>query len=278
MLKGEVVSGSALFSVDDESMQTKLWHLKLAHLGERNLKELYSQKAFGEDKFQPLEFCEHCVLGKAHRVRFSTGEHKKKGTLDYIHLDLWGPAQTATRGGARYFLSLIDDYSRKLWVYVLKSKDQVFDVFKTWKALVENQTGKRVKRLRTDNGLEFCNREFNGFCAKHGIVRHRTVRSIPQQNGVAERMNRTLLERVRCMLTNAKMSKTFWGEAVVTAAYLINRSPSSAIDFKTPEEKWSGNPPKYDHLRIFGCPAFVHVKEGKLEPRAIKGVFIGYPE
>ena len=91
-------------------------------------------------------------------------------------------------------------------------------------------------------------------------------------------MNRTLLERVICMLTNAKMSKTFWGEAIVTAGYLINRSPSSAIDFKTPEEKWSGNPPKYDHLRIFGCPAFVHVKEGKLEPRAIKGVFIGYPE
>ena len=143
---------------------------------------------------------------------------------------------------------------------------------------MENQTGKKIKRLRTDNGLEFCNTEFDKFCAKYGIARHKTVRYTPQQNGLAERMNRTLLERVRCMLTNAGLSKAFWGEAVVTAAYLINRSPSSAIGFMTPEQKWSGSTPKYDHLRVFGCPAFVHIKQGKLEPRALKGIFIGYPE
>ena len=129
VLSGEAVIGSASFSVDNENMQTKLWHLRLGHLGERGLKELYDQGVFGKGKIQPMGFCEHCVLGKAHRVKFNTGEHNTKGTLDYIHSDLWGPAQAVTHGGARYFLSFIDDYSRKLWVYVLKSKEQVFETF-----------------------------------------------------------------------------------------------------------------------------------------------------
>ena len=92
-------------------------------------------------------------------------------------------------------LTIIDDFSRKSWVYFLKHKNEVFGTFKQWKNLLEKQTGKQVKRLRTDNGLEFCNLEFNQFCKDEGIVRHRTVRNTPQQNGVAERMNQTLLER-----------------------------------------------------------------------------------
>ncbi|KAH9647724.1 Integrase catalytic domain-containing protein [Citrus sinensis] len=109
--------------------------------------------------------------------------------------DLWGPAQTISLGGSTYFLSIIDDYSRRVWVYVLKHKDQVFGKFREWKFLVENQTGLKVKKLRTDNGLEFCNQEFDGYCANHGITRHRTVRLTPQQNGLVERMNRTLMDR-----------------------------------------------------------------------------------
>ena len=92
-------------------------------------------------------------------------------------------------------LTFIDDYSRKVWVYFLKQKSDVFITFKQWKALIENQTGKKIKRLRTDNGMEFCGNEFDQFCMNEGIVRHRTVRYTPQQNGVAERMNQTLLER-----------------------------------------------------------------------------------
>ena len=121
---------------------------------------------------------------------------------------------------------------------------------------MEKQTEKKVKRLRTDNGLEFCNNEFNEFCANEGIARHRTVRHTPQQNGVAERMNRTLLERARCMLSNAGLPKQFWAEAVNTACYLVNRSSSTAIDCKTPEEMWSGSTANYSILRVFGCPAY----------------------
>ncbi|KAG8501173.1 hypothetical protein CXB51_003270 [Gossypium anomalum] len=134
----------------------------------------------------------------------------------------------------------------------------------------------REKYLRTDNGLEFCSDEFNRLCKSEGIVRHLTVRHTPQQNGVAERMNRTIMEKVRCMLSNANLPKSFWAEAASTACFLINRSPSVAIEKKTPQEVWSGNPANYSDLKIFGCPAYAHVNNGKLEPRSIKCVFLGY--
>ncbi|KAG8480959.1 hypothetical protein CXB51_025647 [Gossypium anomalum] len=142
--------------------------------------------------------------------------------------------------------------------------------------MIEKQTGKQIKYLRTDNGLEFCSDEFNKLCKSEGIVRHLTVRHTPQQNGVAERMNRTIMEKVRCMLSNANLPKSFWAEAASTACFSINRSPSVAIEKKTPQEVWSGNPANYSDLKIFGCPAYAHVNNGKLEPRSIKCVFLGY--
>jgi len=127
----------------------------------------------------------------------------------------------------------------------LKNKNDVFSNFKKWKALIENQTNKKIKRLRTDNGLEFCEGQFNEFCENEGIVRHRIVWKTPQQNGVAECMNRTLLERARCMLSTANLSKDFWAEAINMACYLVNRYPSTAIECKTPVEVWFGTPTDY---------------------------------
>ncbi|KAH9687012.1 hypothetical protein KPL70_014605 [Citrus sinensis] len=165
-----------------------------------------------------------------------------------------------------------------VWVYVLKHKDQVFNKFKEWKTLVENQTGKKVKKLRTDNGLEFWNQQFNSYCANEGIARHKTVRLTPQQNGLAERMNRTLMDKVRCMLVQAKFPKSLWAETLLTASYLVNLSPSAALDFKTPFEMWHGKPASYVNLKVFGCPAYAHISQGKLAPRALKGQFLGYPD
>ena len=136
----------------------------------------------------------------------------------------------------------------------------------------------KIKVLRTDNGLEFVSEQFNEFCRKIGIKRHKTVPHTPQQNGLVERMNRTILERVRCMLLSAGLPKAFWGEAANTTAYLINRCPSSALGFKTPMEAWSGEPPDYSKLKVFGSLAFAHVKQGKLDARVVKCVFISYPE
>ena len=110
----------------------------------------------GDKQLEDLEFCETCAYGKSSRVKFGTGIQRTKGTLDYIPLDLWGPVRTQSPSGSRYFMSLVDDYSRKLWVFILKNKSDALMCFKQWKILVENQTRRKVKRLRTDNGMEFC--------------------------------------------------------------------------------------------------------------------------
>lgn len=160
---------------------------------------------------------------------------------------------------------------------MLKAKSETFTKFVEWKNLVERQTERKLKALRTDNGLEFLSSDFKTLCQREGIMRHLTVKGTPQQNGLAERMNRTILERVRCMLSNANLPKEFWGEAVTTAVYLINRCPSSAIEFKTPLEKWTGKPPNLENLKVFGCLAYAYCKEGKLDNRAKKCLFLGYP-
>ncbi|KAI4303367.1 hypothetical protein MLD38_039008 [Melastoma candidum] len=277
VLHGSTVTGSAAISSSlSESDSAKLWHMRLGHMSENSMSALSNRGLLPVQSIGKLDFCEHCVFGKQKRVSFNTAVHQTKGTLDYIHSDLWGPAQVTSKGGCIYFLTLIDDFSRKVWIYFLKNKSDVFDTFKQWKTQVEKQTGKPVKRLRTDNGLEFCGSDFNEFCLKEGIIRHRTVVGTPQQNGVAERMNRTLLEKARCMISNAGLGKDFWAEAVNLACYLVNRSPHRALGSKTPHEVWSGNPSDYSHLRVFGCPAYAHVKEGKLEPRAKKCIFLGY--
>ena len=143
--------------------------------------------------------------------------------------------------------------------------------------MIETQTGRKIKRLRSDNGGEYKSDPFQKICQDAGIVRHFTVPGTPQQNGVAERMNRTLVDKVRCMLSQSGLSKAFWGEAIAYASYVINRLPTSALDGKTPKEVWSGQPVSdYNSLHIFGCPAYYHVKESKLDPRSKKGIFIGF--
>ncbi|KAJ4715506.1 Retrovirus-related Pol polyprotein from transposon TNT 1-94 [Melia azedarach] len=277
-LQGSTLSSSvavASSEIDKDNM-TKLWHMRLGHMSARGMQILSKGDLLCGHKIKDLEFCEHCIFGKLHRSKFPKAIHRTKGTLDYIHSDCWGPSRVESLGGHRYFVSMIDDFSRMTWVFIMKHKSEAFKNFRQWKALVENQTGKKIKRLRTDNGLEFCWSEFDEFCKNEGIARHHTVRDTPQQNGVVERMNQTLLERARCMLSNAELTRRFWAGAVSTACYLINRGPHTGINLKTPFEVWSGKPADYSNLRAFGCTVYYHVNEGKLEPRAKKGAFVGY--
>ena len=127
-------------------------------------------------------------------------------------------------------LTIIDDFSRKFWVFFLKQKSEVLVTFKEWNIMIEKQIGKQVKCFHTNNGLEFCYDELNVLCKLEGIVRLHTIHHTPQQNGVAERMNRTLIEKVCCMLSNVGLPKSFWVEVASTTCFLINRSPSTAIE------------------------------------------------
>lgn len=147
-----------------------------------------------------------------------------------------------------------------------------------WLTLVENQSGKNLKVLRTDNSLEYCNKTFDKFCKGKGILRQKTCPYTPQQNGVAERLNCTILEKVRSLLSETGLSESFWAEASSNVVYMINITPSIPLELKVPEEVWSGRVPEYSHMRRFGCLVYYHADQGKLKPRAKKGVFLGYPQ
>ena len=120
------------------------------------------------------------MFDKHKRVKFNTSTHISKGILDYMHPDLWGPSCKPSLGGAHYMLTIIDDYSRKAWSYFLKDKSEAFSAFKEWKTMVENQTEKKLKKLRTDNEMEFYSNEFKTYCKSEGIVRYYTVPYTPQ--------------------------------------------------------------------------------------------------
>ncbi|KAH9657504.1 hypothetical protein KPL70_023101 [Citrus sinensis] len=202
--------------------------------------------------------------GKKIRVKFGTTNHDTREILEYVHSDVCGPTKTASIGGSHYFIIFVDDFSRRVWVYTMRANDEGLEIFVKWNKLVETQTGRKIKVLRSDNGGEYTSDPFLQVCQNEGIKRHFTMRHTPQQNGVAERMNRTLLEKVRCMLSNAGLDKKFWAEAVSYASHLVNRLPSAAIGGKTPMEMWFGkHAQNYDSLRIFGCPAYYHVKDDK---------------
>ena len=257
-----------------------LWHRRMGHISERGLKKLQAVGKFPKLNSVSLEVCEDCIFGKQKAVKFSKQKKvPKEQNLELVHSNVWGPASVESLGGARYFVTFIDDHSRKLLVYYLKHKSEVFATFKKWKLEVENQSGRKIKCLLSDNGGEYESTEFKLFCEEMGIRRQRTVAGTPQQNGTAERMNQTLCNRARSMLVHSGLPKSFWAEAVTTAAYLINMCPSVPLDFKIPQEVWSGKEANLSHLKVFGCAAYVLLpkeKRDKLDPKSVKTYFLGY--
>ena len=266
-----------------EQSKETVWHRRFGHLGIQNLQQLARDRmveGFDFDPLKTIDFCESCVKGKHHRTPFPTSNaNRSKQPLDLIHSDVCGKIDTPSRGKAEYFLTLIDDYTHYTWVYALQRKSQVFEYFVKWKSLIEKSSGVRMKTLRTDNGGEYTSTEFKEYLAKEGIRHDLTVPKNPEQNGVAERMNRTLVESVRSMLADSGLSKRFWAEALSTAVFLRNRSPTKCLEGVTPAEAWTGEKPDVSTLRIFGCTAYSHMPKDerqKLDSTARKCVFLGY--
>lgn len=260
----------------------ELWHKRLGHLNYRSVIAL-SKNPTTKIKIESTEtpMCVPCIKGKQQRQPFPHSKTRSKEILQMVHSDVCGPMENTSIGGLKYFLTFIDDFSRKTFVYFLKEKSQVKESFIEFKNLVENQTGKRIKVLRSDNGREYVNKDFERYMKESGIKHQLTITYTPQQNGVAERENRTIIERAKSMLFGAELPKTYWAEAVATAIYLGNRSPNSSVDGKMPEELWSGSIPSLAHLRVFGCAAYAHVPKElrqKLDPKGEELLFMGYCE
>ena len=204
---------------------------------------------------------------------------KDKKPLELMHSDVCGPMLTQSLGGTSYFVTFIDNATSKVWAYAMKSKDKTFSCFKKFVSIVETQSGKKLKALHLENGSEYIAKELKDFCATRGIKHEFTAPYTPTQNGVAKRMNRTIQERILSMLSQAGLSQGFWAEALYTTVYLINRSPNASLQFKIPEELWSGHSLSYDKLRTFGCEAYVHVPRelrANLDPKSRKCIFVGY--
>jgi len=261
-----------------------LWHFRYGHLNFSGLKTLQQKDmVIGLPKIHiPSQICEECVVSKQHRSQFPQGKSwRAKRVLELVQSDICGPINPSSNRGKRYLITFIDDFTRKTWVYFLQQKLEAFYVFKSFKAHVENKTGKTVKTLRTDRGGDYCSTEFEVFCADHGIQRELTVAYTPQQNGVSERKNRIILNMVRSLLARGNIPKNFWPEAVNWSIYVLNRSPTFFVQNRTPEEAWSGRKPAVDHFRIFGCIAYAYVldeKRKKLDDKGEKCVFLGISE
>jgi len=260
---------------------SKLWHERFGHLNYRSL-----QHPCKENMVTGLPMvscrdgvCFGCVLGKHHRDSFEKrASWHAIAPLQLVHC---GPLPVASFSGCKYFLTFIDDFSRRTWVYFLKLKSEVFNMFLAFKAFVEKQSGHQILKLRTDNGGEYVKNTFINFCTENGIQMQHTVPYTPQQNGVAERKNRTLKEMANCMLQSKGLSLSFWAEAINCANYIINRTPTKVLKNFTPEEAWSSIKPDVSHFRVFGSEAWAHIPDEKhkaLEPKSEKCTFVGYSE
>ncbi|RVW18790.1 Retrovirus-related Pol polyprotein from transposon TNT 1-94 [Vitis vinifera] len=228
-------------------------------------------------KVEALPTCESCLEGKMTKRPFPLKGNRANDVLELIHSDLCGPKNVQARGGFEYFVTFTDDYSRYGYIYLLRRKSECFEKFKAFKSETEKRHGKYIKTLRSDCGGEYISREFINFLSEQGITSQLSAPGMPQQNGVAERRNRTLMEMVRSMMSYSDLPISFWGHAIETTTYILNLVPSKSVP-KTATELWTGRKPSLKHVRMWGCPA--HVLKGKtdkLETKTESCFFIGYP-
>jgi hypothetical protein len=199
--------------------------------------------------------------------------------LELLYMDLFGPIAYISIGGSKYCLVIVDDYSRFTWVFFLHEKLQTQETLKGFLRRAQNEFGLRIKKIRSDNGTKFKNSQIEGFLEEEGIKHEFSSPYTPQQNGVVERKNRTILDMARTMLNEYKTSDRFWAEAVNTACYAINRLYLHRILKKTSYELLTGKKPNISYFRVFGSKFFILIKRGrksKFAPKAVEGFLLGY--
>ncbi|KAJ0448763.1 putative RNA-directed DNA polymerase [Helianthus annuus] len=262
--------------------ETLKWHNRLGHLHFAGLKQLHDRGMVqGLPNINQHATCESCITCKQARLPFKGTLTRAKARLELVHTDLCGPMQVPSLGNSFYYLLFIDDLTRMCWVYFVTHKSEVFTKFRLFKAMVERECERSIKVLRSDRGGEFCSVEFNRFCEQAGIKRELTVAYTPQHNGVVERKNRTVMNLARSMLHERHLPNFLWAEAVSTAVYVLNRSPTKALVNQTPLEAWSGKKPSVSHMKTFGCVAYGLVPaqlRRKLENKSEKCIFLGYSD
>ncbi|KAK1667120.1 hypothetical protein QYE76_055279 [Lolium multiflorum] len=261
-----------------------LWHRRLAHVNMRTLQSLHKGNhivglmenvSFAKDRV-----CRACVEGKMHDSPHpSKTIISSKRILELLHVDLFGPVTHASLGAKKHCLVIVDDYSRYTWVYFLKMKDETQQIFIDFATEVQRQHNLLIMAIRSDNGSEFKNYTLNDFLSDEGIRHQYSAAYTPQQNGVAERKNRTLMDMARSMMAEYKSRYNFWAEAISTACHSSNRLYLRKGLNKTPYEILTGNKPNISYFKVFGCKCFYKIKGvrlSKFSPKALEGIFVGY--
>jgi transposase InsO family protein len=232
-----------------------LYHRRLGHMSFISLGYLYPDLYNKVSKENLV--CDACQYGKQTRSSYLLSDNRSTVPLQTIHSDVWGPSGVSSLNGYRYFVTFIDCCTRTTWVYVLKNKNDVFECFKDFHNMIMTQYSACVKIFRTDNGTEYVNKDFDEYLSNFGIIHQTTCPGTSEQNGLAERKNRHLLDITRCIMMSMNVPKFLWSEALMTAAYLMNRMPSRVLDNKTPIECLTGKLTYVVPPRVFGCVCFV---------------------
>jgi transposase InsO family protein len=260
-----------------------LWHRRLAHVGMKNLHKLLKGEhmiGLTNVQFEKDRPCAACQVGK----QVGSSHHIKNvmttsRPLEMLHMDLFGPVTYLSIGGSKYGLVIVDDFSRFTWVFFLQDKSETQGTLERFLRRAQNEFELKVKKIRSDNGSEFKNLLVEEYLEEEGIKHEFSAPYTPQQNGVVERKNMTLIDMARTMLGEFKTPERFWSEAVNTACHAINRVYLHRLLKKTSYELLTGNKPNVSYFRVFGSKCYIIVKKGrnsKFTPKAVEGFLLGY--
>lgn len=282
-LKIKAVISDTCNLVQNDKSNMKIWHERLGHINIQNIRNMSAEntvEGLNFDNNDKADFvCEACAYGKQCRFRFHKSVRGELQPGDLVYSDVCGPMSHTSVQGARYFVLFKDAATSFRHVYFVKHKSDVIDIFKKYNAIIKNKYMHSIKILHTDNGREYVNKSFKEYLSKEGIVHECTAPYIPEQNGRAERENRTIVESARSMLYARDVSLELWAEAVNCAVYLLNRTSSSQTPKKTPYELWNGIKPHVGHVKVFGSIGYVHIPDQlrtKLDKKSEKMILVGY--
>jgi histone deacetylase 1/2 len=283
LLRGRYHGG--LYSLDDPHIKqvfstlrvsSAQWHARLGHPASQVVQHILRSHELPSVPNKLDTVCDACQQGKSHQLPFPLSDHVTHAPLELIYSDVWGPAQTSV-SGHNYYVSFVDAYSRFTWLYLLKRKNDVFDIFLKFQAHVERLLGHKILRVQSDWGGEYI--KLNAFFDKLGIMHRVSCPHTHQQNGTAERKHRHIVETGLTLLAHASVPFPYWSDAFFTACFLINRMPTKVIAMQTPLQRLLGEVPDYTFFKVFGCACWPNLRpynNHKLQYRSKKCVFLGY--
>lgn len=278
-------TGSSLNAhTGNTAISLHIWHQHMGHMSYAALKahgpSAVKGMDFGSSTMDAPLICHGCELGKSTHKPFPGSTKTTSKILEIVHSDLAGPMQTNSIQGSSYIATFVDDHSRHAVVYFLKTKNQFVAALQKFLSWAETQTSDKLRALHSDRGGEYMAANVQDILSQRGIEHRLTMPGSPQQNGKAERFNRTIMDKAMALLHNAGLPNGFWEFAVHTAAHIYNRTPARILKWRTPVQTW--NPcqvPDVSYFRVFGCKGYMHVptdKRRKLDAKAVEVTFVGY--